>query len=93
MVLGLHQKGVFGRTLMQSNTLYDITEWQIPHGNYLADWSHDKSIVLSRFYNECFQMDHLREIHKRGPSATCRPPSISTSSQMIETSADMKHLI
>ena len=49
----------------------DITERQIPQENDLADWSHDKSIVLSRFYNECFQMDHLREIHKRGPSATC----------------------
>ena len=49
----------------------DITERQIPQKNDLADWSHDKSIVLSRFYNECFQMDHLREIHKRGPSATC----------------------
>ena len=30
----------------------------------LADRSHDMIIVLSQFYSECFQMYHLREIHK-----------------------------
>ena len=62
----------------------DITERQIPQENDLADWSHDKSIVLSRFYNECFQMDHLREIHKRGPSAQCNKQSSKNMNTLLD---------